>query len=99
MFSFAMPGLRDLCEIEEDLCTGCPRKNATDLKISNGNCFILIIKRLFLLKSAMIRMNFDIFSVIFRDLVLKLRISKLQNYPYVKTRATALAILNYSVIL
>ena len=80
-------------------CTGCPRKNATDLKISNGNCFILIIKRLFLLKSAMIRMNFDIFFVIFRDFVLKLKISKLQKCPYVKTRAASIAILNYSVIL
>ena len=79
--------------------TRCPRKNATDLKNSTGNCFILIIKRLFLLKSAMIRMNFDIFSIIFSDLVLKLKISKLQNCPYVKTRAAALAILDYSVIL
>ena len=42
--------------------TGCPRKNATDLKNSNGNCLILITKRLFLLKSAIIRINFDIFT-------------------------------------
>ena len=57
--------------LEMWLYTGCPRKNATDLKNFKGNCFIPIIKRLFLLKSAMIRMNFDIFSIIFRDLVLK----------------------------
>ena len=48
---------------------------------SNGNCFIIIIKRLFLLKSAIIRINFDIFSSTFGDLIVKLEISKLQNYP------------------
>ena len=31
------------------LSTGYPRKNAADLKNSNSNCFILIIKRLLLL--------------------------------------------------
>ena len=62
-----------------DYHTGCPRKNATDLKNSCGSCFILIIKQLFLLKSAIIRINFDIFPNIFGDLVVKSKISKLQN--------------------
>ena len=43
------------------LSTGCPRKNATDLKNSNGKCLVHIIKRLFLLKSAIIGIIFDIF--------------------------------------
>ena len=34
--------------------TGCPRKNATDLNNSNGSCFILVSKQLFLLKSALL---------------------------------------------
>ena len=51
----------------------------------------------FLLKSAIIRINFDIFSSIFGDLVVKLKISKLQNCPKVKTRAAALAIVDYIV--
>ena len=51
--------------------SGCPRKNATDLNNSNGSCFILISKQLFLLKSTTIRINFDIFSSIFGDLVVK----------------------------
>ena len=75
--------------------TGCPRKYVIDLKNSDGNCFILIIKRLFLLKSAIIRIIFDIFSSIFKDLVVLLTISKLQNCPYVKTRAAAIAIVKY----
>ena len=61
-----------------------PQKNATNLKNSNGNCFTLIIKRLFFLKSAIIRINFDIYSIIFGDLVVKLKISKLQNCPLIK---------------
>ena len=73
-------------------------KNATNLKNSNGNCFILIVKRLFLFKSAIIRMNFDIFLSILGDLAVKLKISKLQNCPYFKTRAAALALLKYNVI-
>ena len=46
-----------------------PDKNATDLKNSNGSCFILVSKQLFSLKSAIVRINFDIFSSIFVDLV------------------------------
>ena len=76
----------------KDLYTGCPRKNATDLKNYNGNCFILIIKGLFLFQSAIIRKNFDIFSSSLGDLTAKIKISKLQNCPLVKTRAAALAI-------
>ena len=53
------------------------RENTTDLKISNGSCFILIVKRLLLLKSAIIIINFDIFFSIFGDLVVKLQITKL----------------------
>ena len=45
--------------------TGCPRKNATDLNNSNGSCFILVSKQLFLLKSAIIRINFDTFFLYF----------------------------------
>ena len=73
------------------------QKNATDLKNSNGNCFILIIKRLFSLKYAEIRIVFDIFSRIFGDLVVNLKISKLRNHPHVKTRAAAPAIVNHNV--
>ena len=74
--------------------TGFPRKNATDLNNSNGSCFILVSKQLFLLKSAIIRINFDIFSSVFGDLVVKLIIRKLQNCLQVKTRAAALAIVD-----
>ena len=74
--------------------TGCPRKNATDLNNSNGSCFILISKQLFLLKSTTIRINFDIFPSIFGVLVVKIRIRKLQNCFKVKTRAAALAIVD-----
>ena len=74
--------------------TGCPRKNATDLNNFNGSCFILVSKQLFLLKSAIIRMNFDIFSSIFGDLVVKLKIRKVQNCFHVKTRAATLAIVD-----
>ena len=74
--------------------TGCPRKNATDLNNSNGSCFILISKQLFLLKSTTIRINFDIFSSIIGNLVIKLKISKAQNCFQVKTRAAALAIVD-----
>ena len=77
--------------------TGCPRKNAKDLKNSNGYCFIIIIKQLFSLKSAMIRIIFDIVSRILGDLVVKFKINKLRSCLYVKTRAAALAILNYNV--
>ena len=74
--------------------TGCPRKKATDLNNFNGSCFTLVSKQLFLLKSAIIRINFDIFSNIFGDLVEKLKISKVQNCFQVKTRAAALAIVD-----
>ena len=77
--------------------TGCPRKNATDLKNSNANCFIFTIKRLVLLKSTIIRIVFDTFSRIFGDLVVKSQISKLQNFPCVETRAAALAMVNHNV--
>ena len=70
-------------------CTGCPRKNATDLNDSNGSCFILISKQLFLFKSTTIRINLDIFSSIFSDLVVKIKISKVQNCFQVKTRAAS----------
>ena len=43
---------------------------------SNGSCFILVSKQLSLLKSAIIRINFDIFSSTFGDLVVKLNIAK-----------------------
>ena len=68
--------------------TGCPRKNATDLNNSNGSCFILIGKQLFLLKSTTIRINF------FGVLVVKIKISKVQNCFQVETRAAALAIVD-----
>ena len=51
----------------------------------------------YFLEFIIIRINFDIFSSIFGDLVAKLNISKLQNCRYVKTRAAALAIMNYDV--
>ena len=70
------------------------QKNATNLKNSNGSCFILIGKRLFLLKSAIVGIDFDTFSSIFGDLVVKLKISKLQNCHQVKTRAAASAIVD-----
>ena len=70
------------------------QKNATDLNNSNGSCFILISKQLFLLKSATIRINFDIFSSVFGDLVVKLKISKVQNCFQVKTRGAAVAIVD-----
>ena len=76
------------------LCTGYPRKDATDLNNSKRSCFILVSKKLFLLKSAIIRMNFDIFSSIFGDLVVKLEISKVQDCFHVKTRAATLAIVD-----
>ena len=44
---------------------GVPGKDATDLKNSNGSCFILIIKLMILSKSTIIRTIFDIFSSIF----------------------------------
>ena len=53
---------------------------------------MLVSKQLFQLKFAIIRINFDIFSSIFGDLVVKLKISKVQNCVQVKTRAAALAI-------
>ena len=74
--------------------TGCPRKKATDLNNFNGSCFILVSKKLSLLKSAIIRINFDIFSSIFGDLVVQLKISKVQNCFQIKTRAAALAIVD-----
>ena len=77
-----------------DKDTGCPRKNATDLNNSNGSCFILVSKQLFLLKSAIIRINFDTVSSIFGNLVVKLKISKVQNCSHVKTRAATLAIVD-----
>ena len=61
---------------------------------SSGSCFILVSKQLFLLKSAIIRINIDIFSSVFGDLVVKLKISKVQNCLPVKTRAAALAIVD-----
>ena len=76
------------------LSTGCPRKSETDLNNSNGSCLILISKQLFLLKSKTIRINFDTFSSSFGDLVVKLKISKVQNCFQVKTRAAALAIVD-----
>ena len=72
--------------------SGCPRKNATDLNNSNGSCFIFVSKQLFLLKSAIIRIIFDIFFSIFGDLIVKLKISKVQNCFHFKTRAATLAI-------
>ena len=78
----------------QNIDTGCPRKNATDLNNSNGSCFIFVSKQLFLLKSAIIGINFDIVSSIFGDLVVKLKISKVQNCFQVKTRAAALAIVD-----
>ena len=60
---------------------GVPGKNATDLKILMEDCFILVIKRIFLVKSAITRIKFDIFSSIFGELVVKLKISKVQNCP------------------
>ena len=72
---------------------GCPRKKTTALINSNGTCFILIMKEMFLLKSAIIRIILYIFSSIFKYLVAKLKISKPQNCTYIKTRAAALAIL------
>ena len=74
--------------------TGCPRKNATDLNNSIGSCFILVSKQLFLLKSAIIRINFDIFSSIFGDFVVILKISKVQNCFQVKTRAATSTIVD-----
>ena len=75
-------------------CTKCPEKNETDLNNSNGNCFILVSKQLFLLKSTIIRINFDIFSSIFNDLVVKLKVSNVQNCFQVETRAATLAIVD-----
>ena len=49
------------------------------------------IKKSFLLKFAIIRINFDISSSIFGDLVVKLKISKVQNCFQIKTTAAALA--------
>ncbi len=49
------------------------------------------------LGSTIIRIDFDTFSSIFGDLVVKLKVSKLQNYPWVKTRAGALATVDYVV--
>ena len=49
------------------------------------------------LGSTIIRINFDTFSSIFGDLVVKLKVSKLQNYPWVNTRAGALATVDYVV--
>ena len=63
-----------------------------DLKKSNATSFILIIKRLFLLKPAIIRINFDIFCSIINDSVVKLKISKFQNCPEIKTRAAAFVV-------
>ena len=73
---------------------GCPRKNATDMNYSNGSCFILISKQLFLLKSTTIRIDFDIFSSIFGVLVVRIKIRKVQNCFQVKTRPAALAIVD-----
>ena len=77
-----------------EFTTGCPRKNATDLNNSNGSCFILISKKLFLLKSTTIRINFDTFSSICGVLVVKIKISKVQTCFLVKARAAALAIVD-----
>ena len=57
-----------------------------------------MIEQLFLVKSAIIRISFDIFPSIIGDLVVKLKTSKLP-LGQVKTRAAALAIVNYNVIL
>ena len=46
-----------------------PIKNATDFKTSDTRCVKLIIKYLFFSKSAVIRLNFDIFFRIIGDLV------------------------------
>ena len=73
--------------------TGCPRKYATDLNNSNGSCLIFVSKQLFLLEPTIIRINFDIFSNIFGDLIVRLKISKVQNCFQIKTRAAALAIM------
>ena len=56
------------------------QKDATNLKNSSGNCFILNIKRLFLSKSAIIRISFDIFSNKSGDSIVELKINKLQNW-------------------
>ena len=74
--------------------TWYPRKNATDLNNSDASCFILVSKQLFSLESAIIRINFDIFAIVFGDLVVKLRISKFQNFLQVKTIAAAFAIVD-----
>ena len=52
--------------------------------VSNGNCFILIIRRLFLIKSAIIRINFDIFSSIFGELVVTLKSANFKIAPMSK---------------
>ena len=57
------------------------QKKATDLKNSNGNCFILIIKQLFLLKSKIIRLIFSIFSSIFGRLGCKVKNQQTSKLP------------------
>ena len=88
--SFGAPGLTGFIYT----ILGVPEKSATDLDNSNGSCFILVSKQLFLLKSTIIRIKFDIFSSIFGDLIVKLKIIKVQNCFQVKTRAAALAIVD-----
>ena len=65
--------LNDEILIKSNLPTGCPRQNATDLEISNGNRLIFIIERLFPLKSARITVNFDIFFPYFWELGCKVK--------------------------
>ena len=67
------------------------QKNATDLKNSDGNCLILIMKQLVLLKSAMIRINSDIFSNIFAENQQTSKLPLGQNHP------AALEIVDYIV--
>ena len=79
------------------LITECPEKTRHILKNSDGSCFILIIKRLFSLRSVITGINLDMFSSIFCDLTVKLKIRKLQNCLQVKTRAAVSAIVDYIV--
>ena len=73
------------------------QKKRNRFENSNGNCFIFISIDYFYLNLQIIRINFDIFSSILGDLTIKMNISKLQNCPFVKTRAAALETVNYNV--
>ena len=68
----------NFCEVDsgKNSHTGCPKKNATDLKNSDTSCFKLIIELLFFSKFAIIVLNFDIFFRIFEELVKELKINK-----------------------